>query len=230
MYKDHSLVHLLNLNRRLKAVLDLLRCIARDGFTLSRGFELHFQWLCILRHGSSGPLSWDDLDMRPEVGLDLFSLRGLLVLLVGFRISFRRLLSIVEILLFGAGGIGYWRTHLYTRSSGFVLTLFPSSRSSAVTLALHQVGREFWWILLKLMNYFGRLGYLSSAEAPGVMRILMPSGGLQRISHPWWTRWSCFLSLVTCSVREFTGKSPQLVVWMVGGLEGFEGPPCSLVR
>ena len=75
MYKDHSLIPLLNLKRRLKAVLD-------------GGFELHLQWLCILQQFSSGPLSWDDLDMRPEVGLDLFSLTGLLVLLVWFRISF----------------------------------------------------------------------------------------------------------------------------------------------
>ena len=77
-------------------------------------------------------------------------------------------------------------------------------------------GSGFCGILLKLMNYFGRLAYLSSAEAPGVMRILMPSGGLKSILHPCWTRWSCLLSLVTCSVREFTGKSAQLLIWMVG--------------
>ena len=70
-------VALLDLKRRLKAVLDLLGCIAGDGFTLSRGRELHIQWRCILRHGPSGPLTWDDLGMRPEVGLDLSSLRGL---------------------------------------------------------------------------------------------------------------------------------------------------------
>ena len=70
-------VALLDLKRRLKAVLDLLGCVVWDGFTLSRGRELHIQWRCILRHGPSSPLTWDDLDIRPEVGLDLFSLRRL---------------------------------------------------------------------------------------------------------------------------------------------------------
>ena len=31
----------------------------------------------------------------------------------------------MAILLVGVGGIGYWRTHWYTRTSGVVLTLIP---------------------------------------------------------------------------------------------------------
>ena len=44
MYKAFCVMPLLFLKCRVKAVHDLLVCIGRDGFTLSRGLELRTQW------------------------------------------------------------------------------------------------------------------------------------------------------------------------------------------
>ena len=43
--------------------------------TLSRGLELTTQWECILRHGPSGPLTWDDFDGGVHLGIDVFTQR-----------------------------------------------------------------------------------------------------------------------------------------------------------
>ena len=75
MFKDSSMVPLLALKRRLDAVHSLLVGIGREGFTLSRGLELHTQWQCVLRHGPSVPLTWDDFDAGVHLGIDVFAQR-----------------------------------------------------------------------------------------------------------------------------------------------------------
>ena len=51
MNHDASTAVLLDLRRRLKAVVDVLRAVIRDGVTLARSLELTVQWDGILRIG-----------------------------------------------------------------------------------------------------------------------------------------------------------------------------------
>lgn len=75
MFRDSSMTPLLMLRQRLGAVHSLLESIRREGFSLSRSLELHAPCGCILRHGPSGPLGWDDLDVGAHLGLDVFARR-----------------------------------------------------------------------------------------------------------------------------------------------------------
>ena len=67
--------------------------------------------------------------------------------------------SIAGTLPFGCGGIGFWKTHLYARMSGSVLTLFLL-RFSIVTLLLLRVVQVFLFILVPWMNSSGRHRWL----------------------------------------------------------------------
>ena len=51
MYHDASSAVLLDLRRRFKAVVDVLRAVIRDGVTLAQSLELTVQWDGILRIG-----------------------------------------------------------------------------------------------------------------------------------------------------------------------------------
>ena len=53
----------------------LLVCIRKEGFSISRGLELHTRWESFLRPGSSGPLTWDDFDAGAHLGIDGFAQR-----------------------------------------------------------------------------------------------------------------------------------------------------------
>ena len=47
--------------------------MGRNGFILSGGVELDFQWSCVLREGPKGPVAWDELIAGPGAGFDAFS-------------------------------------------------------------------------------------------------------------------------------------------------------------
>ena len=60
MYRDSSPAPLLDLRRRIKAVMDVLDAMIRHGISLARSVELTAQWDKILRVGPVNPISWDD--------------------------------------------------------------------------------------------------------------------------------------------------------------------------
>ena len=70
MYRDSSVTLLLDLRRRLKAVVDVLGGIIRGGFALARSLELSAQWCCILRAGLVQPISAGDV-LRVQGGCGL---------------------------------------------------------------------------------------------------------------------------------------------------------------
>ena len=69
LYWDHSVVPLVDLRRRLRAVLDVIAAIGRSGFTVSRGLELTRQWGSIVAGGPEGNVTAEAL--APVAGLGL---------------------------------------------------------------------------------------------------------------------------------------------------------------
>ena len=72
MYRDSSIVPLLDLRRRFKVVFDVIGDMLRNGFTLARSFELTAQWSCILSFGPLHPVTMDDLLCVQRGGLGWF--------------------------------------------------------------------------------------------------------------------------------------------------------------
>ena len=71
-YRDSSIAPLLDLRRRLKAVMELLDAMIRCGVSLSRSLELSAQWDRILVIGPLYPVTLDDLQVVRGVGLGEF--------------------------------------------------------------------------------------------------------------------------------------------------------------
>ena len=69
LYRDHSVAPLVDLRRRLRAVLDVIAAIGRSGFTVSRGLELTRQWDSIVAGGPQGGITADDLARVAGLGL-----------------------------------------------------------------------------------------------------------------------------------------------------------------
>ena len=72
LYRDSSIAPLLDMRRRLKAVMDVLDAMIRSGISLSRSVELSAQWDRILAIGPLFPVTLDDLNMVRSVGLGDF--------------------------------------------------------------------------------------------------------------------------------------------------------------
>ena len=60
LYKDSSAAPVLDLRRKLKAILDLLDAIIRCGASLTRAVELSHLWDCVVRLGSLGSVSVEE--------------------------------------------------------------------------------------------------------------------------------------------------------------------------
>ena len=69
LYRDSSL---LDMRRRLKAVMDVLGAMIRSGVSLSRSVELTTQWDRILALGPLYPVTLDDLRMDRGMGIGDF--------------------------------------------------------------------------------------------------------------------------------------------------------------
>ena len=69
LYRDSSAAPLLDLRRRIKAVMDVLDAMIRDGMSLARSVELTAQWDEILRVGPVNPISWEDFELARSGGL-----------------------------------------------------------------------------------------------------------------------------------------------------------------
>ena len=66
---DHSVAPLVDLRRRLRAVLDIIAAIGRSGFTVSGGLELTRQWSSIVAAGPQGNVTADDIARISGLGL-----------------------------------------------------------------------------------------------------------------------------------------------------------------
>ena len=60
LYRDSSAAPILDLRRKLKAVLNLLDAIVRCGASLARDVELSHLWDCIARLGPLGSVSVEE--------------------------------------------------------------------------------------------------------------------------------------------------------------------------
>ena len=69
LYRDNSVAPLVDLRRRLRAVLDVIAAIGRSGFTVSRGLELTRQWGSIVAAGPQGHITAGDLTRISGLGL-----------------------------------------------------------------------------------------------------------------------------------------------------------------
>ena len=58
--RDSSAGPLLDLRRRLEAIMDVLDVMIRDGVSLARSVELVVHWDGVLRAGPIGPVTQDD--------------------------------------------------------------------------------------------------------------------------------------------------------------------------
>ena len=72
LYRDSSISPLLDLRRRLKAVMDVLAAMIRYGVSLARSVELTAQWDRILAIGPLYPFTLGDLDVVRGVGVGEF--------------------------------------------------------------------------------------------------------------------------------------------------------------
>ena len=72
MYRDYSVAPLLDLRRRLKAVMDVLDAMIRDGISLARSVELTAQWDEILWAGPVNPITLEDFQLARSAGLGEF--------------------------------------------------------------------------------------------------------------------------------------------------------------
>ena len=72
MYRDSSIAPLLDLRRRLKAVMELVDALIRYGVSLSRSVELSAQWDRILSIGPLFLVTLDDFQDLVGVGLSDF--------------------------------------------------------------------------------------------------------------------------------------------------------------
>ena len=69
LYRDHSVAPLVDLRRKLRAVLDVIAAIGRSGFTVSRGLEHTRQWDSVVAGGPQGNITADALARVAGMGL-----------------------------------------------------------------------------------------------------------------------------------------------------------------
>ena len=72
LYRDSSIASLIDLRRRLRALLDVSGSIRSSGFSVGRGLELTRQWHKVVRAGPQGTVTRDHLDAVAR--LDLFGM------------------------------------------------------------------------------------------------------------------------------------------------------------
>ena len=216
MYRDCSLVHLLDEKRTLRTVHDLLGCLGRKGFTLSAGLELDAQRDCILRHGPSGPMTWDDLGAGADSGFDLFARRvaGSIDRLSKFVhgvVAHRRDSSIR-----GWRRIAYWRTHFHTLKKWLRPDLVPTSSFLSCDPGLTPGGSGFLVDPDKIDEQ------LRKACLPFFCRGAKGNADLEAFrmiaeeSTPHLDVVDTLTLLVICSVTVCKRKSQLLLFWMAG--------------
>ena len=122
LYHDVSTAPLLDLRRRLKAVVDLLSAMIRGGVSLARSVELAVLWDGILRVGPIHPTTAEDflLAKGEDLGQCLSGSAGSSPQAFGFYSCVW--LCIVEMRLVVVGEDGCGKIHLFILTSGFGLS------------------------------------------------------------------------------------------------------------
>ena len=113
MYRDSSIAPLLDLRRRIKAVMDVLDSVIRNGVSLARSVELTVQCDRILRAGPVYPVTLEGFRAAP-VALLVFFFVLRVISTIGLMILSIRLLIIVRMKPFVGGEIGCGRTLSFT--------------------------------------------------------------------------------------------------------------------
>ena len=72
LYRDSSIAPLLDMRRRIRAVIDVLGAMIRDGVSLARSVELTCQWSRVLAIGPLHPVTFGDFGMVQGVGIGEF--------------------------------------------------------------------------------------------------------------------------------------------------------------
>ena len=72
LYRDSSIAPVLDMRRRIKAVMDVLGAMIRDGVSLARSVELYCQWEKILAIGPLHPVTFGDFELVRGVGIGEF--------------------------------------------------------------------------------------------------------------------------------------------------------------
>ena len=72
LYRDASIAPVLDMRRRIKAVMDVLGAMIRDGVSLARSVELSCQWEKILAIGPLHPVTFGDFELVRGVGIGEF--------------------------------------------------------------------------------------------------------------------------------------------------------------
>ena len=124
VYRDSSIAPILDMRRRLEAVMDVLDAMIRYGISLSRSVELTAQWDRILAIGPLYLVTLGDLDVGRVLVLVSF-LVLFLIFIVVLVISFMRLLFIGGMRLSGDGGIGFGKIPWCIPIGGFAQIWFP---------------------------------------------------------------------------------------------------------
>ena len=94
LYQDHSVAPLVDLRRRLRAVLDVITAIGRSGFTVSMGLELSLQFGSIVAGGPQGNITADAL--ARVAGLDLADMEAsVMSICIKAWIGFCRVLFVI---------------------------------------------------------------------------------------------------------------------------------------
>ena len=168
LYRDHSVGPLVDLRRRLRAVLDIFAAIGRSGFTISGGLELTRQWDSIIAGGPQGNITAGAL--ARVAGLGLVDMEASVVDLHQTLDSF--LQSVVRnrrdkaLLGWKAWILEDPSTHPYRWLRP---DLVPPSPFCSVILGILLVGLVLLLILLSLMLNFGKLGCFIFLGLPGVL-------------------------------------------------------------
>ena len=132
VYRDSSAALLLDLWRRIKAVMDVLDAIIRDGISLARSVELTSQCDEILSAVPVNPITLEDFQVAGSGGLGVF--RRFVEDLHCSLSDFTRRVVVHRWELFVGGGIGNVRILLFVFTCGSGLTWCPLLHFSSVSL------------------------------------------------------------------------------------------------
>ena len=153
LYRDSSAALVLDLRRKLKAVLNLLDSLVRCGASLTRDVELSHLWDCIVRLGPLGSVSIEDYVAARTCGVGesrrlvtgLYDRVGLLLIVV------------IWVLLLGV--VGFGKILWFILTGGFVPIDFRFLPSCSVIGLLLLGVLVFLLTLLVLMKNSVRLGF-----------------------------------------------------------------------
>ena len=158
LYRDSSAAPVLDLRRKLKAVLDLLDAIVRCGASLTRAVELSHLWDCIVRLGPLGSVSVEEYVAARTCGSASLVgwLRGCMIV---FPPAFVGLLLIVVMLVLLLGVVGFGKILWSILIGGFGLIDFRLLPSCSVIGLLLPGVLVFLLTLLVLTKNSARLGF-----------------------------------------------------------------------